>query len=167
VFDELFVRHWDTWRIPGKVWTVGSVNLETGKYTDHLNKELVRASRRSLLKYQSMDAPAYTLSPTHIAVTVKPAHLNDATHTRTDIYLISGSVRHITPHAHGAISSARFDRTGHKLAWLEMAEDGYEADQNRVQVRSSKSGKWDDVVLERMEAWEKSPTVLEVRFCWT
>lgn len=35
-------RHWDTWRIPGKVWTIGSVNLHTKSYKDHLNSELVR-----------------------------------------------------------------------------------------------------------------------------
>lgn len=114
-----------------------------------------------------MDAPAYTLSRTHLAITVKPSHLNDATHTRIDIYLLplsgsSSSARHITPHAHGAISSAKFDKNGHKLAWLEMAQDGYEADQNKVQVRSTKSGKWDDVILEKVKNWEKSPTALEV-----
>jgi hypothetical protein len=114
-----------------------------------------------------MDAPSYTLSSTHLAVTIKPTHLNDALHTRTDIYLItlSGSgvgPRHLTPHAHGAISSAKFDGTGKKIAWLEMKEDGYEADLNKVEVRSSKSGKWDDVVVEHMKSWTKSPTSLQV-----
>lgn len=112
-----------------------------------------------------MDAPAYTLSETHMAITVKPAHLDDALHTRTDIYvipLINSDARLITPHAHGAISSVTFDKTGHKIAWLEMAEDGYEADQNKVRCRSSKSGKWDDIVDERVKSWYRSPTVIEV-----
>jgi hypothetical protein len=27
---ELIIRHWDTWRIPGKVWTVGMTKIHKG-----------------------------------------------------------------------------------------------------------------------------------------
>ncbi|MDA4804370.1 hypothetical protein NY486_00430, partial [Enterobacter hormaechei] len=27
VYDDLFVRHWDTWRIPGRVYTIGTTEL--------------------------------------------------------------------------------------------------------------------------------------------
>lgn len=112
-----------------------------------------------------MDAPAFTLSSTHIAVTVKPAHLNYATHTRTDIVLLpisGGSSVYLTPHAHGAISSATFDRSGKRIAWLEMKEDGYESDQNVLHFATTKSGKWDDIKRETAARWEKSPGSISV-----
>ena len=31
VFDDLLVRHWDTWRTPGKVWTLGMSGLREEK----------------------------------------------------------------------------------------------------------------------------------------
>lgn len=31
VYDELFVRHWDTWRVPGRVQTLGVISLEKHK----------------------------------------------------------------------------------------------------------------------------------------
>jgi hypothetical protein len=28
--DELTKRHWDTWRVPGRVWTVGMTKIHKG-----------------------------------------------------------------------------------------------------------------------------------------
>lgn len=112
-----------------------------------------------------MDPPSFTLSKTHIAITLKPNHLNYATHTRTDIVLLpldGGSSIHLTPHRHGAISGTTFGESGHKVFWLEMEEDGYEADQNKIQARITRSGKWDDIKVDHIRKWDKSPSSIEV-----
>ena len=38
VFDELFVRHWDTWRVPGKLWTLGALDMDTMKLKNLLRQ---------------------------------------------------------------------------------------------------------------------------------
>ncbi|ORY26133.1 putative peptidase [Naematelia encephala] len=151
VFDELYVRHWDIWRTPGKVWTIGTTKL--GKDTQF--KNVLNGTGL----YSQIDPIEFDLSSTHIAISVKAPHLPPAQHTRTDIYLIplgdtKSSPSHLTPHAHGAIGGVTFSPKGDKLAWLEMAKDGYESDK-RVAVTydlsSKRTTRWTD-------GWDRSPS---------
>ncbi|ODN76954.1 hypothetical protein L202_05520 [Cryptococcus amylolentus CBS 6039] len=161
VYDELFVRHWDTWRVPGKVWTLGTVSLKglVGKKDVKSKHEFVNVLNGTGLFSQTdpIDASSYALTSKQIAVALKPPYLSPATHTRQDIYLFSltsSRPRNITPHVHGAISSLTFSPDQSKLAWLEMNKDGYESDRRVVVVYTLKSGK-----TERWtEAWDRSPS---------
>ncbi|TYJ59027.1 hypothetical protein B9479_000015 [Cryptococcus floricola] len=161
VYDELFVRHWDTWRIPGKVWTLGTVSLKglVGKDDVKSEIEFVNVLNGTGLFSQTdpIDASSYALTSKQIAVALKPPYLSPATHTRQDIYLFSltsSRPRNITPHVHGAISSLAFSPDQTKLAWLEMNKDGYESDRRVVVVCTLKTGK-----TERWtEAWDRSPS---------
>lgn len=71
-------------------------------------------------------------------MTVKPTWLNPATHTATRVNIFSITGKWLFPlpttKEHGALSSVVVDRDGDKIAWLAMAEDGYESDHNVVNV---------------------------------
>ncbi|WVQ74414.1 hypothetical protein IAR50_004015 [Cryptococcus sp. DSM 104548] len=168
VYDELMVRHWDTWRVTGKVWTLGTVSLKglVGKSLEELKGghklDFVNVLNGTGLTSQTdpIDTSSYALTSKQLAVAVKPPYLSPALHTRQDIYLFSLSSasrpRNITPHAHGAISSLAFSPDETRLAWLEMKKDGYEIDRRVVVVYSLKSGE-----TERWtEAWDRSPSEL-------
>ena len=110
-----------------------------------------------------MDPPTFALSPSHLAISVKAPRLNNAFHTREDVYIFdtthphSAKPAHLTPHDHGAISGLTFSPDGSKLAWLEMAEDGYESDRRVAVVHDTKTAtKWTDT-------WDRSPSSITVR----
>lgn len=115
------------------------------------------------LQYNQMDAPSFALSASHIAIAVKAPRLNNAMHTREDVYILdlshihAAKPSHLTPHDHGAISGLTFSPDGSKLAWLEMAEDGYESDRRVVIVHDTKKAvRWTDT-------WDRSPSSITVR----
>jgi dipeptidyl aminopeptidase/acylaminoacyl peptidase len=114
------------------------------------------------VKYNKMDPPTFAISPSHLAISVKAPRLNNAFHTREDVYIFdtthphSAKPAHLTPHDHGAISGLTFSPDGSKLAWLEMAEDGYESDRRVAVVHDTKvATRWTDT-------WDRSPSSITV-----
>ncbi|WVQ79967.1 hypothetical protein IAT38_002068 [Cryptococcus sp. DSM 104549] len=177
VYDELMVRHWDTWRVPGRVWTLGVTKLGKsdgvwevqGKGKKGGKKEaFVNVLNGTGLTSQTdpIDASSYSLSSTHIALAVKLPHQNVATHTREDVYLFPlpstpsatspASPKHLTAYPHGAINNVVFSPDGKKLAWLEMKKDGYESDRRVVVVYDIKKGKGE----RWTEEWDRSPSAI-------
>lgn len=166
-------RHWDTWRVPGKVWTIGLTHLDVKSITATTAKpSFINLLNSTRLTSQSDPHGSIAVSKDHIAFTVKPPHLNFARHTREDVYVLplpQATHRYdhvqpsqITPQEHGAISSVKFSPDGKKLAWLQMAEDGYESDKRVVVVYhigknglAGKTERWTD-------EWDRSPSSLEV-----
>ncbi|KAK8864630.1 hypothetical protein IAR55_001880 [Kwoniella newhampshirensis] len=178
VYDELFVRHWDEWRIPGRVWTLGLTKLSKGKDSDVWGLAEGKTSFVNILNGTSLisqmdpiPSSSYSLSRSQIAFAIKTPHLNVATHTREDIYLLplpssfssggrsrssSSPPRQLTPHGHGATGSVSFSPDGKKLAWLEMHKDGYESDKRVIVVHDfgkDKTERW-------TEEWDRSPSSL-------
>lgn len=103
-----------------------------------------------------MDPITFALSTTHLAFAIKAPHLNPATHTREDVYILplshpTSRPTHLTPHDHGAISGLTFSPDGKKLAWLEMAQDGYESDKRVLVVHDSEE------TMKWTQAWDRSP----------
>lgn len=83
----------------------------------------------------------YDLSKTHVVFHSKALHLNPAWHTRTAVFTVPFSPRtkadgitQLTAGDQGACSSPTFSHDGKRVAWLEMREEGYEADRNRVML---------------------------------
>lgn len=111
------------------------------------------------------DASDFTLSSTHLAFHAKDPLVNPAWHTRTNVYLVplspkskaDAEPRAVTIGTQGATASPVFSPDGARLAWLEMREDGYEADRNRVMVYEVKTGlRWGVT-----ESFDRSPGHLE------
>lgn len=103
----------------------------------------------------------FAFSATHLLFHAKDPHVNPAWHTRTQVYLVplaprSGAdakTRAITVGTQGACSSPVLSPDGKRAAWLEMREDGYEADRNRVMVYELDTGaRWGAT-----DGWDRSP----------
>ncbi|GAA5982493.1 hypothetical protein JCM11641_006133 [Rhodosporidiobolus odoratus] len=106
-------------------------------------------------------ASDYSLSSTHLLFHSKDPNLNPAYHTRHQVYLVpltprsssDAKPRQLTLGTQGATSSPTLSPDGKRAAWLEMREDGYEADRNRVMVYEIETGKrWGAT-----ETWDRSP----------
>jgi dipeptidyl aminopeptidase/acylaminoacyl peptidase len=113
-------------------------------------------------KYNKMDPPSFAISPAHLAISVKAPRMKDAFHTREDVYIFDVTHPHhikpvhLTHHDHGAISGLAFSPDGSKLAWLEMAQDGYESDRRVAVVHDTKNAiRWTDT-------WDRSPSSITV-----
>lgn len=46
VFDDLFVRHWDTWRTPGRVYTLAATTLNRTKKKDEEDDDVFVQEKR-------------------------------------------------------------------------------------------------------------------------
>ncbi|KAK4686640.1 hypothetical protein P7C73_g3487, partial [Tremellales sp. Uapishka_1] len=178
VYDDLYVRYWDTWRTPGKVFTLGLVKLdrkenkaggEEFSLGELKGQRFVNVLNGTGLVSQTdpIDTSHYSLSSTHVAVAVKPPHLNVALHTRLNVYLLplphlTSSVApplQLTGGGQGAVSGVNFSPDEKKIAWLEMGIDGYESDRNVVVVHelSTTRGKA-GLNVEWTSEWDRSPS---------
>lgn len=110
-------------------------------------------------------ADDFAVSSTHLVFHSKDPHVNPAWHTRTQVYILPLSPRsdsEATPRAltvgtQGACSSPTISADGKRIAWLEMREDGYEADRNRVMIHEIATGKrWGAT-----EKWDRSPSKIQ------
>ncbi|GAA5895770.1 uncharacterized protein JCM6883_001616 [Sporobolomyces salmoneus] len=109
----------------------------------------------------------YSLSPlgSHLLIHSKDPQVSPSWHTRTNLYLFSLSPRSsrdreptlLSIGTQGASSCPRFSPDGGKVSWLEMREDGYEADRNRVMIHDLESGETKGVT----EEWDSSPGSIE------
>ncbi|GJJ15786.1 hypothetical protein Clacol_010064 [Clathrus columnatus] len=156
VYDQLFVRHWDTWRGP-KIQTLFTVSLKKadGKWTlgnDYISPLNNTEHSAPVEPFGGVDH--FDISATQIVYTTKDPEVDPASHTRTDIYVVpitGGKVpKRLTSNQQGATSSPVFNKQGTKVAWTEMAEDGYEADRAKIivydlekEVRFTLTPTWD------------------------
>lgn len=167
VYDDLMVRHWDTWRTPGRVYTLATTELHRRKQRldesefDTTRKHtFVNVLKGTKLVSQTdpISTDQYSISNGKIAIALKPVGLNTALHTRLDVFLFTKGADpvNLTPYEHGAISEVAFSPDHKKLAWLEMAKDGYESDKRVVTVHT-----FDSKSTEQWTAqWDRSPSTL-------
>jgi dipeptidyl aminopeptidase/acylaminoacyl peptidase len=173
VFDDLLVRHWDTWRIPGRVYTLASTRIQRKRRARDVEEMIADRTFTNVLKgtglYSQMDAISeFSVSPTHLAVALKPPYLNVAVHTRMEVYYIAlgyGEAPQeptiLTGGGQGAVSGVEFSPDGRKVAWLEMAQDGYESDKRVVVVHTLSSwGTGKGTSVRWTDAWDRSPSTL-------
>ncbi|GAA6059975.1 hypothetical protein JCM10212_001324 [Sporobolomyces blumeae] len=182
VYDSLPVRHWDHWcPTRGQRQQVHVVRIvkgqDRGKRGWALETDESKGDKRvkvlSPMAGTEFECPVgpfgssadFTLSATHLAFHSKDPALPRAWHTRTNVYVVpllfssgSTSEEDSMPHivssgSQGASASPAFNREGTRLAWLEMRQDGYEADRNRVMVYDLEKRETTGVT----EEWDRSP----------
>ncbi|KLO09964.1 hypothetical protein SCHPADRAFT_833271, partial [Schizopora paradoxa] len=100
----------------------------------------------------------FDISEDGIIFTAKAPELPPAWHTRQDIVLIPDfrgkyGVRKLTTGTQGATRNPIFARKGKKLAWLELAQDGYESDRAQIVITDLEN----DVRMEVATDWDRSP----------
>ncbi|KAJ7781821.1 Alpha/Beta hydrolase protein [Mycena maculata] len=163
VYDETYERHWDTWTGPKTpslfsvqllrgadgVWTMGT------KYDNLLN-----GTGHSSPVEPFGGTDDFSLSGTTVLYTAKDPVLPQAWHTKQNVYIVSttdpGNPKELTSGKQGATHSPILNSDATKAAWLELAEDGYEADKANIVVYDLVK----DVRFTLIQQWDRSPDSL-------
>lgn len=151
IFDSLMVRHWDKYVTPNKnsIWH-GILQ----KAKPHITESRGRYSLGNLvnvLKGSHLESPIppwggkdnFDLSANGISFVAKDPELNPALNTKTNLYLVtiedmphgmkySDPVKVVVESLEGASTAPAFSPIGNRVAFLQMKENGYESDKNRI-----------------------------------
>jgi dipeptidyl aminopeptidase/acylaminoacyl peptidase len=152
VYDDLFVRQWDTWT-DGGFTRLFSVPIEGG-----LPVEIGAGLRGNVPTRPFGGADDVAVSPDGETVyfVLREATQGEAWSTNTDIYAapVDGSAApvNLTPGRLGYDRYPAISPDGTKLAWLAMDTPGSEASQSRIYVRDLATGRIDRIA----EDWDRS-----------
>ncbi|KAK6359957.1 putative dipeptidyl-peptidase 5, variant 2 [Orbilia brochopaga] len=164
VYTSLFVRHWDEWISEYKT------NLFSGIITRVGDEEFkIGPDPRNLLHGTDLETPVapfggtgdFDISPDgkHVIFLSKDPQQDLAQNTASYVYAVpfdgSAKPKAINPH-HGASSSPRFSPDGSKVVYLQMRENGYEADKNEIFVTEFNAD-YNFVITQIAKQWDRSP----------
>ncbi|KAF8333551.1 alpha/beta-hydrolase [Cantharellus anzutake] len=169
-YDSLYVRHWDRYIGPkhSSLFTV-RLHKENGVWSLEEKIHAPLKGTRHSVPVEPFGGPKdFDIHDVGLVYTTKDPTVNEATHTRQNIYLVPSQLgerpRHLTSGNQGATSNPAFSHDGTKVVWLEMATDGYESDQNFVTIY--------DLAVERRftvdfhdggelpSRWDRSPSAV-------
>ncbi|KAH0610923.1 uncharacterized protein H6S33_011350 [Morchella sextelata] len=171
-YESLFVRHWDSYVKPER----SSIFTGPESHGDAVNKQLM-SLLGSGTKLETPVAPFggaedFTISPDGdtVAFLSKSPDLNPANNTQTLVYTVpfSGGSKPcpINPPekkdtdgnliAQGASSSPVYSPDGKYIAYLQMYQNGYESDQNKIFLHEISSSK----TTLLLKDWDNSPSKL-------
>ncbi|KAL1760448.1 Alpha/Beta hydrolase protein [Schizophyllum commune] len=163
VYDETYVRHWDTYVGP-KTAVLFSVPLKQTPEREWVFEQ----KWTNLLKGTGHSSPVapfggtddFAVSKTHVVYTSKDPVLPEAWHTKQNIYIVditgASEPKELTSGKQGATHSPVFSTDGTKVAWLELEEDGYEADKFKVVLYDLSK----NVRFTITDNWDRSPDAL-------
>jgi Tol biopolymer transport system component len=143
VFTDLNYRHWDTWE-DGKFSHVFVADYENGKINNA--KDIMANEPYDTPQKPSGGAEDLIFSPdgkSVIYVCKKKFGKEYAQSTNTDLYqydITAGTTKNLTEGMMGYDTNPAFSKTGDKLVWLSMKEDGYESDKNDIVIKDLKTG---------------------------
>jgi dipeptidyl aminopeptidase/acylaminoacyl peptidase len=158
-FDQLMIRHWDSWR-DGKYRHLFVWNDAVTAPIDLLKG---RASDAPPRPFGGMEQVSITPDGRDVVFAAKVSSKDAAWSTNVDLFVapadggtapVNLSTKNLAEDSHPV-----FSRDGSKLAYLAMARPGYESDRRRVVVMDWKTRQ----NLSSTEAWDRSPAEL----AWT
>lgn len=137
IYEQLDYRHWDTWN-EGKYQHVFVATYEDGKVGEPLDIMENEPYHTPQQPFGGGEDMIWAPDGKSILYVSKKKHGTAyALSTNTDIYkydLQSGQTTNLTEGMQGYDTNPAFSPDGQRLAWLSMAEDGYEADKNDIVV---------------------------------
>lgn len=147
-YDQLFVRHWDTW-VDGTISTLFSVALKQTDARGLRAETPVNVSGKIVGHVPSKPSGGdedYTFSPdgSRLVWSARLADRSEPWSTNFDLYEAaadgSGTPRNLTE-ANKAWDAQPVFLANGDLAWLAMSRPGFEADRFALMVREAASGK--------------------------
>ncbi len=160
-YDQLFIRHWDSWAEPGVKSRIYAFPIVAGKVTGAgvpVSGALVGDSpSKPFGGGEEID-----VSPDGKTVyfALREAGQNEATSTNLDVFatLADGSAQpvNLTAANGGTDTLPTLSPDGRTLAYVSMARAGYESDRQVIMLRDLASGQ----VRALTQAWDRSPDSL-------
>jgi dipeptidyl aminopeptidase/acylaminoacyl peptidase len=153
VYTDLNYRHWDTWE-DGKYSHIFVANIQDGKVIDIMEDEPYDCPQKP---FGGMEDLAWSPDNRGFVYVCKKKYGKDyAVSTNTDIYYYDVDKKVTENWSQGMAGydqAPAFSKDGHRLAWLSMAHDGYEADKNDIIVldvdkkrKMNETSKWNGTV---------------------
>ncbi|KAJ8080473.1 Dipeptidyl-peptidase 5 [Marasmius tenuissimus] len=163
VYDTTYERHWDTWTGP-KSQSLFSVKLwEDPAHEWHFSSEFT-----NLLEGTGHSSPVepfggtddFDVSGEQVIYTTLASESADAWHTKQNVYVVDiaggKKPRELTSGDQGATHSPVLNEDATKAAWLELDEDGYEADRAKIVIYDLTK----NVRFTLTQQWDRSPAEL-------
>ncbi|KAF8964345.1 Alpha/Beta hydrolase protein [Flammula alnicola] len=159
VYDETYERHWDTWT-GQKGAQLFSVQLTRGQDGQWKSNDDFKSPLQGTKHYSPVEpfggTDDFDASATHIVYTTKDPVLPEAWHTKQNVS--NEAPIELTSGKQGATHSPVFNTQGTKVAWLELDDDGYEADRAKIVIYDLEK----HVRFTITQSWDRSPDALAV-----
>ena len=179
LYESLMVRHWDHYAQPQRnaLWH-GILQRQTPHITESLGRYSL-GELTNVLKGSSLESPIppfggkdhFDISVSGVGFVAKDPELNPATNTKCNFYFVSIDTSAEAPKysdpkkyekngIEGASSSPALSPDGTSAAFLQMKENGYESDKNRVLLVNLTIS---STAVEQLESndgkglWDKNP----------
>lgn len=178
VYDSLFVRHWDKYETPNK----NTIWYGLLQRTSRSNGRFKLSTLTNALKDTHLEAPItpfggtdnFDISKIGIVLVAKDPTLNPATSTRSNLYFLwlrnfsspplSKLQKIEVEGLEGASTGPVFSPNGVGAAFLQMKQNGYESDKNRiVYVLDVRNPSITIEVLKSNDGkglWDRSPSAI-------
>ncbi len=156
-YDELFVRHWDSWW-DGRRNVLFSVALGADGAASGAPVSLSGKLEANVPSTPFGGSEEYAFSPdgARIAFTARVAGREEAWSTNLDIYEVEatgGTPENRTAGNPATDTGPAYSPDGRYLAWKAMARAGFESDRYAIMLLERSSG----AVRELAPAWDRSP----------
>ena len=183
LYDNLFVRHWDEYVTPFKnaLWHGILEAPKSGLMARQGTYALGQLT--NLLKETHLERPIapfggaddFDLSESGVVFVAKDPTSNEALNTKSNVYHVSigneATGQHYSPPRRiefdgfdGASASPVYSSDGRKVSYLQMKENGYESDQNRLFIFDAASPDGvAQIILEHEDGsdWTRSPSSIK------
>ena len=178
LYESLMVRHWDQYVKPQRnaLWH-GILQRQKPHITESLGRYSL-GKLTNVLKGSGLESPIppwggkdhFDISVNGIGFVAKDPELNPATNTKSSFYYVSVDVtaegatysepmKYGKEGIEGASSSPMLSPDGNIAAFLQMKENGYESDKNRILLSDLSAPSTTVELLESDDGkWDRSPS---------
>lgn len=156
-YDQLFVRHWDTWVEPGVRSRIFSYAVQNGKLVGGGTRVTGTLDGDTPSKpFGGGEEIALSNDGRTVYFALREAGRTEANSTNLDIFAApadgSAQPTNLTADNDGTDTAPTLSPDGTKLAWLSMARATYEADRQVLKVRDLATGN----VRALTQGWDRS-----------
>lgn len=157
VYDETFVRHWDTWATPGVRSRIFTFPMVDGRPQGGGTAVMRRLSGDSPSKpFGGAEELAFSPDGRTLYFAMREGGRTEPNSTNLDIYSVpsdgSAAPTNLTTANRGTDTTPAVSPDGRWLAWTSMARATYEADRLVVQLRNLQTGE----TRALTQAWDRS-----------
>ncbi|WP_298769970.1 S9 family peptidase [uncultured Shewanella sp.] len=159
VYDQLMVRHWDTWFDHARSHLfIAKLNDVT--ITDAIDITKGLDTETPPKPFSGLEEATFTSDSQYVVYSSKAPSHTQAWTTNYDLWKVSvkgGESVNLTEKNKAWDSHPVFSSNGRYLAYLAMKQPGFEADRNRIMLRDTVTGQEKEVA----PLWDRSPQSLQ------